>query len=75
MCDTENLLVQIKVDYHQLVGNFRIEGPVSYTHLKVITMSGKEVEFIPLLVSALKQEGIADPNLPMPTSWKSCVLY
>ena len=26
---------------------------------KVITMSGKEVEFIPLLVSALKQEGIA----------------
>ena len=27
--------------------------------LKAITMSGKEVEFIPLLVSALKQEGIA----------------
>ena len=35
MGDTENLLVQIKVDHHQLVGDLRVEGQVHNENLLI----------------------------------------
>ena len=35
MGDTENLLVQVKVDYHQLVGDLRVEGQIHNENLLV----------------------------------------
>ena len=33
MGDTENLLVQVKVDHHQLIGDFRVEGQIQNENL------------------------------------------
>ena len=35
MGDTENLLVQVKVDYHQLVGDLRVEGQIHNENLLI----------------------------------------
>ena len=35
MSNTKNLLVQTKVDHHQLVGNFRVEGQIHNENLLI----------------------------------------
>ena len=35
MSNTENLLVQIKVDHHQLVGDLRVEGQIHNENLLI----------------------------------------
>ena len=35
MGNTENLLVQVKVDYHQLVGDLRVEGQIHNENLLI----------------------------------------
>ena len=35
MCDTENLLVQVKVDHHQLVSDLRVEGQIHNENLLI----------------------------------------
>ena len=35
MCDTENLLLQIKVDHHQFVGDLRVKGQIQNENLLV----------------------------------------
>ena len=46
MCDTENLLVQIKVDYHQFVGNLRVKGQIQNENLLVhLAIHQTEEEF------------------------------